>query len=334
LARLPWSYSWKADPENEGVLLARFDEADRTGRSFVIERWSRPWKEGKREPIPPAWLAVTQPDWQNDTAMVCHFGLNSPITRDRSLLAAMYHPSQRAPQTRVISMPAGKEIARLNEIPAGASGKCIAWHPTENVLAIGSNGSVTLIAAPDWKAHKLATPARDRFEWERRVREGNEESGYFPNENVSQLLFSNDGASLIMAMDRGMRVYDWQEVRNANDRLPVPRHAVEGVLDRQPLASFKMTFSVAYDARQRLVLWSENDGKLKFLNLTTGEQGTLLALSNRYCLTRLHLCAAGDALVCEIVRMGKSNNGSCVLAVLDYPKLLRRCLALSVEERY
>ena len=63
------------------------------------------------------------------------------------------------------------------------------------------------------------------------------------------------------------------------------------------------------------------------------KQGTLLALSNRYCLTRLHLCAASDALVCEIVRMGKSNNGSCVLAVLDYPKLLQHGQAGPVKER-
>jgi hypothetical protein len=85
-----------------------------------------------------------------------------------------------------------------------------------------------------------------------------------------------------------------------------------------------MTFAVAYDARRRQVLWSENDGKLKSLDLATGEQTTLLTLSNRYCVTRLHLCAAGDALVCEIVRMGKSNNGPWTLVVLDYPKVLRR----------
>jgi hypothetical protein len=99
---------------------------------------------------------------------------------------------------------------------------------------------------------------------------------------------------------------------------------VDGVLVRQPLYSFKMTFSVACDARRRLVLWSENDGTLKYLYLPTGERGTLLALSNRYCLTRLHLCAAGDGLVCEVVRIGKSGNGPGVLAVLDYPGLLRR----------
>ena len=90
-----------------------------------------------------------------------------------------------------------------------------------------------------------------------------------------------------------------------------------------------MTFSVAYDARRRLVLWSENDGKLKFLNLATREQRTFLTLTNRYCLTRLHLCAAGDALIAEIVRMGKSNSGPCVLAALDYSRLLQRAGAES-----
>jgi hypothetical protein len=322
LARLPWSYIWNPDPAADGVLLAFPDDADPTKRGWFIERWSRPWKEGKREPIPAPWHVAMQPDWRNNLGLLCIIGLNSPMTRDGTLLAAMYHPSERAPQTRILALPGGQEIARLKEIPAGANGKCMAWHPTDNVLAIGSYGSIALAARPDWKARKLATATRDRSEWEMRVRAGDEESGYSPNENVSQLLFSDDGVFLLAAMDRGVRVYDWQEVRCATGRLPAPRHAVDGALVKRPIASFKMTFAVAYDAQRRLVLWSENDGKLKFLNLTTGEDGTLLALSNRYCMTRLHLCAAGDAVVTEIVRLGVLHNGPSALAVLDYPKLL------------
>jgi hypothetical protein len=321
LARLPWSHMWSPDPASGGILLAVPDDAA-AGQALAIESWSPPWKQGTRVAIPEAWRLATQPDWRNDTGMVCHFGFGSPVTRDHSLLATMYHPSARAPQTRILTLPGGEEIARLDEIPASSNAKCIAWHATEHVLAIGSYGSVTLAAAPDWKIRKLATAVRDRMEWERRVRAGDEESGYHPSENVSQLLFSDDGTSLVAAMDRGVRVYDWREVRNATGRLPTPRHAVDGVLVRQPIASFKMTFSVAYDSQRRLVLWSENDGKLKFRNLTSGEQGTLLALSNRYCMTRLHLCPARDALVAEIVRLGKSNNGPGALPVLDYAKLL------------
>src|SRR5262249_5429510 len=143
LARLPWSYTWNADPAADGVLLALVDDGDPT-KPLVIERWSRPWKEGKREQIPAAWRLATQPEWQNDTGLLCQFGRNSPVTRDRSLLAAMYHPSERSPQTRILALPGGQEVARLNEIPAGVNGKCIAWHPTENVLVIGTSGSLTL----------------------------------------------------------------------------------------------------------------------------------------------------------------------------------------------
>ena len=255
--------------------------------------------------------------------MVCYFGLNCSVTRDRGLVAAIYHPPGRQGQTRILALPAGRELARLEAIPAGANGKCIAWHPTENVLLIGGHGTITLAAPPDWKTRTLATAKRDRVEWETRVQVGEEESGYYPNENISQLLFSADGALLIAAMDRGMRVYDWPNVRQAADSLPAPRHAVDGTLVHQPLASFKMTFSVAHDARRRLVLWSENDGKLNFLNLATGKHGNLLALTNRYCLTRLHLCSAGDALIGQIVRMGRSQPGPCALAVLDYTRLVK-----------
>jgi hypothetical protein len=221
-------------------------------------------------------------------------------------------------------LPAGQEIARLETISPGCNGKGITWHPAENVLAIAGYGTVALAAAPDWKLRKLATAERDYAEWERRVRTGDEESGFYPNESPGQLLFSDDGQLLIAAMDRGVRVYDWQDVRQAADRLPVPRFAVDGVLQHRPLANFKMTFSVAYDARRRLVLWSENDGKLRFLNLATGERDTLLALTNRYCISRVHLCTTGDALIAEIVRISTSDRGEFALAVLDYPKLLQR----------
>jgi hypothetical protein len=324
LARLPWTYMWKADPASDGVLLALPNNGNPAWQVDAIERWPRPWREGKREPIPAAWRIATQPDWQNDAAMICYFGLNSPVTRDRSLLAATYHPAQRVAQTRIITLPAGAVVAHVEAIPSGVNGKCRVWHPIENVLVIGNYGKVTLAAGPDWKARTLATAGRDFIQWEMRVQSGDEESGYYPNENVSQLLFSDDGTLLIAAMDRGMRVYDWEEVRAAVNQLPAPRHSVEGVLVHQPLASFKMTFAVAYDARRRLVLWSENDGRLKSLNLTTGEQTNLLALTNRYCLSRLHLCTTGDALVAEIARISTSQNGQCALAVLDYPKLLQR----------
>src|SRR5437016_3545873 len=89
LARLPWSLTWNPDRAADGVLIAFPETGAPAGREFVVERWSRPWKEGRREPIPAAWRVATQPDWQNDTSLVCHFGLNSPVTRDRSLLAAM-----------------------------------------------------------------------------------------------------------------------------------------------------------------------------------------------------------------------------------------------------
>jgi hypothetical protein len=322
LARLPWSFAWNPDVVSDGVLVAVPENDDPTGSRWAVERWNRPWQAGTREPLPPEWHVGVPPDWRDQHSILWHFGLNSPVTHDRRLLAVVDHPAGKAPQTRVLALPGGQELARLEAIPAGVNGKCMAWHPSENVLAIGANGAVTLAAAPDWQPRRLATAGRDFAEWEARVRRGEDENGYHPSENVSQLLFSDDGALLLAAMDRGVRVYDWQEIRRAADRLPTPRHSAEGVLVQQPLASFKMTFSVAHDARRHLVLWSENDGKLKCLNLETGAQTALLALSNRYCFTRLHLCRAADALIAEIVRIGKANNGPFALVVMDYPKLL------------
>lgn len=182
LARLPWTFGWGGDSRDDGILLALPNDGNPAWQVDAIEHWTRPWKEGKRKPIPAAWRTATQPDWQNDTAMVCHFGFNSPVTRDRKLLATIFHPAERAPQTRIVAIPSGRELARLEAIPPGCNGKGITWHPTENVLVIGGHGTITLANGPDWKPRTLATAERDYQEWERRVQAGDEESGYSPNE--------------------------------------------------------------------------------------------------------------------------------------------------------
>jgi hypothetical protein len=324
LAWLPSSYLWNPDPAADGIMLALPDKGDPSRQAWSLERWGPPWTNGKRERIPAEWRAIMPPNWQDQTAICWHFGLNSPVTRDGSLLATVEYGGKGPSATRVLVLPGGQEIGRVPTIPAGINGKCIAWHPIDNVLVIGGYGTLTLAAGPHWETRTLATAARDFREWEARVQTGDEECGYSPNENVSQLAFSDDGKLLLAAMDRGVRVYDWPEVQKADGELPAPRAAVDGVLVPQPLGSFKMTFSVAYDVRRRLVLWSENDGKLKYLNLSTCEHDTLLTLTNRYCCSRIHLCSSGDAVVCEIVRLGKSGNGPFMLAVLDYPRLLQR----------
>jgi hypothetical protein len=323
LARLPWSYSWNPDPDGDGLLLVPPPTGDQAGGAWGIQHWTRPWKEGQRQPMPPEWRLAVPPGWGDQPDMLASMGLNSPVTGDHRFLAVVDHAPATSPTTRIVALPGGRDVARVQAIPAGVNGKCIAWHPRENVLVVGTYGSVTLAAGPDWQARTLATAPRDYAQWSERVSRGEEETGFYPSENVSQLVFSEDGALLLAAMNRGLRVFDWAEVRRATARLPAPRWAVDGQLVKHPILSMRMTFSVAHDARRGLVLWSEYDGKLNFLDLATGEHGTVLALPNRYCMTRLHLCPAGDALVAEIVRMGKSNNGPCVLAVLDYPRLLR-----------
>lgn len=324
LAWLPSPAGWKPTADNDGVLLAQYDPNGPSGRACVLERWTRPWQEGKREPIPEAWLAWAPRVWRDQPALLWYFGLQGLVSHDGSLLANMEHTPEGPPETRIVLLPAGKEVGRIPAISGGMGYKDMAWHPTDNVLVIGSYGSVTLAAGPEWKARKLATAGRDYHEWETRVRQGEDESGYHPTENVFAVDFSNDGTILLAAMDRGVRVYDWREVRRATDRLPTPRHAVEGTLLKQAFYSSKMTYSVAHDARRGLILWSEIDGKLRFLNQATNDKGTLLALTNRHVMTRFHLCASGDALVAEIMRIGKSESNFAALVVLDYPKLLER----------
>src|SRR6516162_6026811 len=59
LARLPWSYAWGAEPATDGLLIALPNDGNPEWQVDAIEHWTRPWKAGKREPIPPAWRVAT-----------------------------------------------------------------------------------------------------------------------------------------------------------------------------------------------------------------------------------------------------------------------------------
>src|SRR5262245_13075093 len=140
LARLPATLTWNPDPANDGVWLGLPNEGSPSWELDFVERWTRPWKEGKREPFPAAWRV--------NGAIAAHFPLTGTVTRDQKLMAVTDVGAEQPPQTRIIAEPDGREIARIPTIPAGYNGKGIAWHPTENVVVIGGYGSVTLAAGP------------------------------------------------------------------------------------------------------------------------------------------------------------------------------------------
>src|SRR5262249_10061156 len=130
LARLPFPAGWKPTADNDGLLLAQYDPTDPSGRACVLERWTRPWKEGKREPIPQTSYAWGPRGWRDQPALVWYLGLNGLVTRDGSLLATMDHTPQGPPETLVVALPTGKEIARVAGVSGAVASKDMAWHPT------------------------------------------------------------------------------------------------------------------------------------------------------------------------------------------------------------
>jgi hypothetical protein len=301
----PWD--WGPDPTGNGLLMLPMQRDVFFGPAPVTERLERPWKDRVVVPCPEDYFTVGGP------------------SRD-GRFCARPDRSKGGPGVMIITArPTGEVAARLEPFALPQSRKYAVWHPTSNVLVTGGYGQVTLLSEPDWRPKTLATAARDQAEWLRRSQLGQEESGFHPNENVSQLAFSDDGELLLGAMDRGLRVYPWKEVLRATDRLPAPRAAVDGEL--VPIGSFmimRMTYAVAYDAPRKRVLWGGLGGTLAYLDVETQAQGMLLALPKGYLISRLQLLDNGQVLGCEIGRRGRSTWPSEGVFLLDYPRLVAR----------
>jgi hypothetical protein len=307
VARGPGAVDWYPDPARGGFVLVSCSDPSGYLGPATAQRWLPPWRE-----------LVTAPDLKPRVPAGWH-------SADGQLHAfRQERPEGGSAGVRIVKIAKGEGVARYLPCPISPYRKSATWHPTSHVFVTGGYGQVDLAAEPDWHLRTLATAPRDRMEWERRVRQGQEETGYHPSENVTEIRFSSDGSLLVCAMDRGLRVYAWDEVLRAADRLPEPKFAVDSVLVKLGITTMAMTKTALHDASGRRLLWCGLDGVLYALDTETRTQRTLLRLTPGYIIERMELLEKDGVLCCEIVRMGRSTWTVEGLFLLDYPKLLGR----------
>jgi hypothetical protein len=302
----PAPIDWYPDPTHGGLVIVTNTTGNDWNPVPQVERMESPWKERK-------------PAEQIATDMV-----GGP-SHDGRFIAAVGQGKDYHGALTMREAATEKVVAEVRPFPATLNRKFVVWHPTMNVLVAAGDSRITLLGEPDWRANTLMTAARDLDEWKKDVAQGQEETGYHPNEMTSHLLFSEDGSLLICAMDRGVRVYSWAKVLKANGALPPPEFSVDGeIVDLNRFVHFRMTYTVAYDESRKWVLWAGLEGRLDYLDTTTKARGTLLRLPKGYDITRMQFLDSAKLLGCEIHKMTNQSSQGQGLFLLDYAKLRER----------
>src|SRR5262249_18337542 len=131
---------------------------------------------------------------------------------------------------------------------------------------------------------------------------------------------------LLCGMDRGLRVYGWEEVAAATSKLPAPKLAFDSELVQIGISKMRMIYAVEYDPVRQGILWSGLEGKLYWLESEkTHEPRTLLTLPKGYFIRQMQLIEDdGPVLACEVLKRGRSTWPSQGLFLLDLPKLLAK----------
>ncbi|MFL5243262.1 MAG: hypothetical protein ACJ8FY_14245 [Gemmataceae bacterium] len=303
VAHMPACLAWRADSKTGGLIIMPGEPGIVPVRAH-LERLDPPWKETKPGPDVEDYATVSIASF--DGQFMAQIGMT---------------PAGRSALT-IIRQKTGEIAARIDPFPSMASPKILAWHPKQNAFVLGVSFEIQILSEPDWSPKVLATAVRDQEEWTRRVQAGQEETGFHPNEFLTQIAFDDTGTRLLCAMDRGLRVYDWPDVQQAKDGLPVPKFSADSELVTMlSFINMRMCFSAQYDPSHKRVLYSGLDGKLEYFDLDTEIRGTLLTLPKPYFVTRMEFLDNHKVLCCEIARTGTQNWPSQGLYLLDYGKL-------------
>ena len=123
-------------------------------------------------------------------------------------------------------------------------------------------------------------------------------------ERLHALEVSADGRWLSYAAQQGVRVLAWDAVTAAAETTPAPAFAVPAEPVAVPFGGSGMTtmqaqtYAVAHDAVANRLLFAGLEGKVKSLDLATGQVGLLLDPPGRPPINRLGLARDRSALCC------------------------------------
>jgi WD40 repeat protein len=149
----------------------------------------------------------------------------------------------------------------------------------------------------------LTTNPTDPFAvWLAKAQSGTGPTGYRPNEIIRSLSFSPDGRLMFAAVLEGIRVYNWGEVLSAENTMPAPIASAQNGLVTTKGGWMQATHCLAFDSDRNLVLFAGLDGKIRYLDLNSGQDGVLLTLPDEPAIYRMKISTNRTSLCTESVR--------------------------------
>ena len=142
----------------------------------------------------------------------------------------------------------------------------------------------------------------ERFPSPTAIEDQREMTRYRSGEFLGPLKFTPDGKWLICATNEGVRVFSWPTLRTTTEASPTPDFSAEaGQMPARPedpvQYTGRWTYALDYDPARQRVLFGGLEGKVKYLDLTSGKSGALPAGPERTVVDRLSLTPDRTAMV-------------------------------------
>lgn len=144
-------------------------------------------------------------------------------------------------------------------------------------------------------------------------------------EQIFDLCFNPNGEQLFVAT-KGMRVFDWNKLLSAGKDTPPHEFSIDAPIDNEADPnSNPLAYCVRFDSERDLLLSGCLAGVIQYLNVKSGESGTLLKLPGEVYIWQLELTDDRNALCCYCgTRLDRENihkKGENFLQVWNYPAL-------------
>jgi WD40 repeat protein len=205
----------------------------------------------------------------------------------------------------VYTISTGRCLARHTNCAATHA----AMHPS-GLLVVGNPGGKLILMEPrDDRPIKTLRLGRqvdkDQLDTLMTRRPGMESAALKGSEQLASLLCSPDGRWLFCGVQGGLRVYDWEKLTAAKDTTPAPAFRVDIAPHSDATRSWPISREVriealALDATANLLLFAGTDGIIRCLDLSTGNQHTLLNLPETMSVGQMELSLRQQYLCCTV----------------------------------
>jgi hypothetical protein len=182
-------------------------------------------------------------------------------------------------------------------------GRTAAVHPegrwlVADVWGNQSPPSVTIVDLEKMRVVSvLRTAQTDVAAWMAAHAKGEKaESGFHPQEVPRRVDFTPDGRMVVLAVEQGVRIYSWDEVRAARSGLPAPLFSGETDLVAVRSGWMRSTHTFAVDARRGRVLYGGLDGHVRALDFRSGQTTVVFEIPGTPPIVEMAIGEDGDTL--------------------------------------